>query len=135
MYMIWCTTSMRKVCWCDSVFFFFKQKTAYEMLRSLVGSEMCIRDRVSKEDFLKLMATQVAAAKQDTEEDVRDAFRVFEKTPDTFISASELRHILTDLGEQITDEQADELLKDADIDGDGQINYEELIHKLMGDYL
>ena len=29
--------------WC--VFFFvFKQKTAYEMLRSLVGSEMCIRD-------------------------------------------------------------------------------------------
>eukprot|EP00658_Telonema_sp_P-2_P008570 TRINITY_DN13236_c0_g1_i2.p1 TRINITY_DN13236_c0_g1~~TRINITY_DN13236_c0_g1_i2.p1 ORF type:complete len:280 (+),score=26.30 TRINITY_DN13236_c0_g1_i2:54-893(+) len=28
-------------------FFFFKQKTAYEMLRSLVGSEMCIRDRAS----------------------------------------------------------------------------------------
>ena len=27
------------------VIFFFKQKTAYEMLRSLVGSEMCIRDR------------------------------------------------------------------------------------------
>ena len=25
--------------------FFCKQKTAYEMLRSLVGSEMCIRDR------------------------------------------------------------------------------------------
>ena len=25
--------------------FFFKQKTAYEMLKSLVGSEMCIRDR------------------------------------------------------------------------------------------
>ena len=37
---------------CDVLFyffffcvFFFKQKTAYEMLRSLVGSEMCIRDR------------------------------------------------------------------------------------------
>eukprot|EP00658_Telonema_sp_P-2_P070950 TRINITY_DN60300_c0_g1_i1.p1 TRINITY_DN60300_c0_g1~~TRINITY_DN60300_c0_g1_i1.p1 ORF type:complete len:269 (+),score=24.87 TRINITY_DN60300_c0_g1_i1:2-808(+) len=29
------------------IFFFFKQKTAYEMLRSLVGSEMCIRDRGS----------------------------------------------------------------------------------------
>eukprot|EP00658_Telonema_sp_P-2_P053055 TRINITY_DN41461_c0_g1_i1.p1 TRINITY_DN41461_c0_g1~~TRINITY_DN41461_c0_g1_i1.p1 ORF type:complete len:119 (+),score=13.79 TRINITY_DN41461_c0_g1_i1:56-412(+) len=28
-----------------SFVFFFKQKTAYEMLRSLVGSEMCIRDR------------------------------------------------------------------------------------------
>eukprot|EP00825_Cyclidium_porcatum_P030844 TRINITY_DN3260_c0_g1_i1.p3 TRINITY_DN3260_c0_g1~~TRINITY_DN3260_c0_g1_i1.p3 ORF type:complete len:114 (+),score=29.30 TRINITY_DN3260_c0_g1_i1:45-386(+) len=28
-------------------FFFFKQKTAYEIMPSLVGSEMCIRDRVS----------------------------------------------------------------------------------------
>ena len=27
--------------------FFFKQKTAYEVLRSLVGSEMCIRDRIT----------------------------------------------------------------------------------------
>eukprot|EP00658_Telonema_sp_P-2_P005117 TRINITY_DN11921_c0_g1_i1.p1 TRINITY_DN11921_c0_g1~~TRINITY_DN11921_c0_g1_i1.p1 ORF type:complete len:217 (-),score=66.08 TRINITY_DN11921_c0_g1_i1:29-679(-) len=33
-------------------FFFFKQKTAYEMLRSLVGSEMCIRDRVLLVDEL-----------------------------------------------------------------------------------
>ena len=30
-------------------FFFFKQKTAYELLRSLVGSEMCIRDSSSSE--------------------------------------------------------------------------------------
>ncbi len=27
-----------------SLFFFFKQKTAYEILIGLVGSEMCIRD-------------------------------------------------------------------------------------------
>jgi len=26
------------------LFFFFKQKTAYEIMPSLVGSEMCIRD-------------------------------------------------------------------------------------------
>ena len=30
------------------IFFFFKQKTAYELLRSLVGSEMCIRDRIKR---------------------------------------------------------------------------------------
>ena len=28
-----------------NTFFFFKQKTAYEILSGLVGSEMCIRDR------------------------------------------------------------------------------------------
>ena len=31
--------------------FFFKQKTAYEMLRSLVGSEMCIRDSAGLDGF------------------------------------------------------------------------------------
>ena len=30
------------------VFFFFKQKTAYEIMPSLVGSEMCIRDRCGR---------------------------------------------------------------------------------------
>eukprot|EP00658_Telonema_sp_P-2_P041326 TRINITY_DN2954_c0_g1_i11.p1 TRINITY_DN2954_c0_g1~~TRINITY_DN2954_c0_g1_i11.p1 ORF type:complete len:391 (+),score=101.36 TRINITY_DN2954_c0_g1_i11:74-1246(+) len=34
---------------CVFFFFFFKQKTAYEMLRSLVGSEMCIRDSINAE--------------------------------------------------------------------------------------
>ena len=28
----------------SSICFFFKQKTAYEIMPSLVGSEMCIRD-------------------------------------------------------------------------------------------
>eukprot|EP00831_Metopus_contortus_P034806 TRINITY_DN27724_c0_g1_i1.p1 TRINITY_DN27724_c0_g1~~TRINITY_DN27724_c0_g1_i1.p1 ORF type:complete len:234 (-),score=59.72 TRINITY_DN27724_c0_g1_i1:71-772(-) len=34
-------------------FFFFKQKTAYEMQRGLVGSEMCIRDRRRVHGVLK----------------------------------------------------------------------------------
>eukprot|EP00658_Telonema_sp_P-2_P041721 TRINITY_DN2986_c0_g1_i16.p1 TRINITY_DN2986_c0_g1~~TRINITY_DN2986_c0_g1_i16.p1 ORF type:complete len:107 (+),score=11.35 TRINITY_DN2986_c0_g1_i16:42-362(+) len=38
-------SSIRCLFSCMIFFFFFKQKTAYEMLRSLVGSEMCIRDR------------------------------------------------------------------------------------------
>eukprot|EP00658_Telonema_sp_P-2_P082793 TRINITY_DN8818_c0_g1_i3.p1 TRINITY_DN8818_c0_g1~~TRINITY_DN8818_c0_g1_i3.p1 ORF type:complete len:656 (+),score=145.29 TRINITY_DN8818_c0_g1_i3:111-2078(+) len=45
-----------------SFFFFFKQKTAYEMLRSLVGSEMCIRDRYqspAEENFLSEYDTWV----------------------------------------------------------------------------
>ena len=42
MLVVSCVSTYVVVCVC---FFFFKQKTAYEMLRSLVGSEMCIRDR------------------------------------------------------------------------------------------
>eukprot|EP00658_Telonema_sp_P-2_P032747 TRINITY_DN2416_c0_g1_i1.p1 TRINITY_DN2416_c0_g1~~TRINITY_DN2416_c0_g1_i1.p1 ORF type:complete len:100 (-),score=24.07 TRINITY_DN2416_c0_g1_i1:82-381(-) len=38
-------------------FFFFKQKTAYEMLRSLVGSEMCIRDSMGTKGIVATCAT------------------------------------------------------------------------------
>jgi len=34
------------------VFFFFKQKTAYEIRLSLVGSEMSIRDRITTDESL-----------------------------------------------------------------------------------
>eukprot|EP00658_Telonema_sp_P-2_P045460 TRINITY_DN33421_c0_g1_i1.p3 TRINITY_DN33421_c0_g1~~TRINITY_DN33421_c0_g1_i1.p3 ORF type:complete len:110 (+),score=39.53 TRINITY_DN33421_c0_g1_i1:62-391(+) len=43
----------------DSIFFFFKQKTAYEMLRSLVGSEMCIRDRACTGPYARLVQDAV----------------------------------------------------------------------------
>eukprot|EP00831_Metopus_contortus_P062475 TRINITY_DN54603_c0_g1_i1.p2 TRINITY_DN54603_c0_g1~~TRINITY_DN54603_c0_g1_i1.p2 ORF type:complete len:146 (-),score=57.86 TRINITY_DN54603_c0_g1_i1:19-456(-) len=41
------------------LFFFFKQKTAYEMQRGLVGSEMCIRDRVSTQSTWELARQKV----------------------------------------------------------------------------
>ena len=41
---------MISVIW-KRVFFFFKQKTAYEISLGLVGSEMCIRDRAAHVRF------------------------------------------------------------------------------------
>ena len=38
---------------------------------------------------------------------------------------AELRHVMTNLGEKLTDEEVDEMIREADVDGDGQINYEE----------
>eukprot|EP00831_Metopus_contortus_P026498 TRINITY_DN22530_c0_g1_i1.p2 TRINITY_DN22530_c0_g1~~TRINITY_DN22530_c0_g1_i1.p2 ORF type:complete len:176 (-),score=29.84 TRINITY_DN22530_c0_g1_i1:347-874(-) len=39
------------------IFFFFKQKTAYEMQRGLVGSEMCIRDRLNIDNHNRIPTT------------------------------------------------------------------------------
>ncbi len=67
----------------------------------------------------------------DSEDEILEAFKLFDKDGNGFISAAELRHVMTNLGEVITDEEVDELIREADIDGDGQINYEEFAKVMM----
>ena len=49
---------------------------------------------------------------------------MFDKNGDGYISAAELRNVMTTLGEKLTVEEVDEMIREADIDGDGQVNYE-----------
>jgi len=59
-------------------------------------------------------------------------FKVFDKYGNGFISAAELRDgLMTNLGEKVTDEEVDEMIREADIDGDGQINYEDFVKMMM----
>ncbi|KAK4806347.1 hypothetical protein QYF61_017216 [Mycteria americana] len=99
-------------------------------------------------EFLTMMARKMKDT--DSEEEIREAFRVFDKVGrgrgwmgtggtgeaavsppcpqpqdgNGYISAAELRHVMTNLGEKLTDEEVDEMIREADIDGDGQVNYE-----------
>lgn len=50
--------------------------------------------------------------------------RVFDKNNDGLISSTELRHVMTNLGERLSEEEVDDMIKEADSDGDGMVNYE-----------
>jgi hypothetical protein len=63
----------------------------------------------------------------DSEDEVREAFKVFDKDGNGFISAAELRHVMTNLGEKLSDNEVEEMIREADVDGDGQINYDECV--------
>ncbi|KAK4784016.1 hypothetical protein SAY86_018384 [Trapa natans] len=80
-------------------------------------------------EFLSLMARKMKDT--DSEEELKEAFRVFDKDQNGFISAAELRHVMTNLGEKLTDEEVDEMIREADVDGDGQINYDEFVKIMM----
>ena len=73
-------------------------------------------------EFLNLMARKMQDT--DSEEELKEAFKVFDKDGNGFISAAELRHVMTNLGEKLTDEEVDEMIREADVDGDGQVNYD-----------
>ncbi|CAE6444849.1 unnamed protein product [Rhizoctonia solani] len=73
-------------------------------------------------EFLTMMARKMKDT--DSEEEIKEAFKVFDKDGNGYISAAELRHVMTNLGEKLSDNEVDEMIREADVDGDGQINYE-----------
>ena len=96
-------------------------------------------------EFLTMMARKMKDT--DSEAEIKEAFKVFDKNGDGQISPAELRQVMANLGrhpvrpsvdpysqrspqpigESLTDSEVDEMVREADADGDGEINYEEFI--------
>ena len=75
--------------------------------------------------------TMISNKKSNSIDELKEAFKVFDKDGSGSISAAELKHVMNNLGEKLTDEEVDEMISEADVDGDGEINFEEFI-KMMG---
>ncbi|KAH9519478.1 putative calmodulin-3 [Bulinus truncatus] len=58
----------------------------------------------------------------DSEEDLIEAFRVLDCG---FILSAKLRQVMTNLAEKWTNDEVDEMIREADLYGEGQVNYEE----------
>eukprot|EP00397_Hematodinium_sp_SG-2012_P047181 GEMP01053551.1.p1 GENE.GEMP01053551.1~~GEMP01053551.1.p1 ORF type:complete len:154 (+),score=43.85 GEMP01053551.1:319-780(+) len=90
-------------------------------------------DGVSMVDFTEFMTLMARKMNDsDTEEELIEAFKVFDRDSSGFISAQNLRSVMNNVGETLTDEEVDEMVTEADLDGDGQINYEEFVRMMMG---
>lgn len=80
-------------------------------------------------EFLTLMSQQLAS--QISEEEIREAFRVFDRDSRGVIVVSELKHAMTTIGEPLTQQEAEDLFKMAGISSDGLLNYEEFMQTLL----
>ena len=76
-------------------------------------------------EFLTLMDRKLMFL--DGDEDIKEAFRLFDKDGNGVISAAELHQMMNNLGEKLTESEIEEMIKEADLDGDGQINYQEFV--------
>ncbi|XP_071079016.1 uncharacterized protein [Haliotis cracherodii] len=73
------------------------------------------------EEFLGMMAKKMQS--RDSEEEIKEAFKVFDKESKGYLTSDELRHIMTTMGEKLTHEDVDDMIREADLDGDGKIDY------------
>ncbi|GCF00724.1 myosin light chain 1 [Zygosaccharomyces mellis] len=64
-------------------------------------------------------------------EDFIKAFQVFDKENTGKVSVGDVRYMLTSLGEKLSDEEVNELLKGVEIDSDGGVNYKKFIEDIL----
>ncbi|KAM3304161.1 calmodulin-like [Capsicum chacoense] len=112
------------------------------MIRSLGQNvtEAELQDKISEVDadqngiidfseFLNLMARKIMDT--DFEEELKEAFKIFDKDQNGFFFVAELRHVMTNLGKKLTDEEVEEMIREVDIVGDGQVNYKEFVCMIL----
>lgn len=67
----------------------------------------------------------------ESEDDIREAFRVFDPEKTGKVSAAELRHVLMSVGEKLTGEELDEVIRECGVE-DGKITMENFTRIMMG---
>lgn len=84
-------------------------------------------------EFILLMTKHFDSINAECE--LKTAFQVFDAKKQGYIDEAELRHCLTTIGDCLTTEEVNELLHEADVDGDGCINYLEFVKIMTQDSL
>merc|ERR1712108_84204 len=79
-------------------------------------------------NFLYMMAKK--ENDEEAEDEIREAFKVFDGDGNGFINRQELAVVMMNLGETLTGDEINSMIEEADIDGDGQINYEEFYNMM-----
>ena len=81
------------------------------------------------EEFVTLMNRR--SKETDTEEVILNAFRVFDIEGNGLLSITDMRHIMINMTGSGLEDDLDDILINADTDGDGFIKYEEFIRMLL----
>ncbi|ROT36915.1 calmodulin [Sodiomyces alkalinus F11] len=82
--------------------------------------------RINFEEFLEIMA-EPARPVGESKNELVAAFEVFDKDGSGSVSPSELRSVLISLGQRHSDEEIDEMVRQADLDRNGSIDYHEFV--------
>lgn len=97
------------------------EKELTQMIRSVDDNG---DNEIDFEEFLILMSSKKPSS-NDPDKELRDAFAVFDADGSGSISRSELKKLMKNLGQSLSDAELDAMMDEVDTDGNGEIDFEE----------
>merc|ERR1712180_220617 len=103
--------------------------TEDEVLNLMLEADLDGNGTIEFPEFLELMKETYGT--DDQESDLREAFKIFDRNRDGFIDIRELKKVSMMLGSQLNPHEIDELMAEADVDGNGKLDYSEFVKMLL----
>jgi len=67
------------------------------------------------------------------QEELREAFRLYDKEGNGYIKTADLREIMRALDDKLTEDELDEMITEIDTDGSGTVDFDEFMEMMTGD--
>lgn len=89
---------------------------------------------IDYEEFLQMMLGISKVNEEEEEDDIKQAFKIFDKDGDGLITAEEIRLTMTGLGEELSESELTAMLTEADLNGDGFIDFSEFSNLMKNQF-
>jgi Ca2+-binding EF-hand superfamily protein len=84
-------------------------------------------------EFCQLAAKfLVEEDEEDLKKELKEAFRIYDKEGNGYISTDTLKEILKELDSKLTDEDLDNIIEEVDEDGSGTLDFDEFMEMMAG---
>lgn len=98
--------------------------TVADAARMVAEADADANGTVDFPEFLTMVASRMHGH-EDTEKELLETFRHYDISHTGYITASNLTHVMAKMGCRLTPEEAEEMIREADVDMDGRLSFDD----------
>jgi len=103
----------------------------FELMEKLDIVDAGPKGLIDFQQFLQLLSHFKMAMV--TESEIVEAFGIFDRDGNAAISAYELMHVMQTVGDKMTEEEAEQMIRNCDKDGSGEVEYQEFATMILSE--